>query len=209
MKFKKSFWLAGGVLLLFMLGFQFYGMGSASMPSVPFSNTAVESLQPDSSVVALPPPLAIDTEALAASLSQTLDARLAAWDRRKQAQSEAQASQVLAKFQEWRETLDEQSLARTREVAELDRRLDGLEQGIAQLLRARELKRSTGENPGFLFRGMEIWHGQTYALLEYEGRILPVRQGESRLGWRVHFIDREHRKLHVSDGRREVVMEAQ
>jgi len=113
-----------------------------------------------------------------------------------------------AALQEWRD-------AQVRQFSEYSQQLQGLtlsvqtlEERLAQLLEADQTVQTlVNEKPMFQFRGIEIWNGQVYALLEYQGAILPVRQGEARLGWRIHEIDREQRQLHVSDGTRQYVLE--
>lgn len=106
-----------------------------------------------------------------------------------------------------RERLD--GLVRRQEprLSQLERRLQSLEQGQAQLLALARADAEADAGVPFVFRGTEIWNGQVYALLEHEGRILSARQGEARLGWRVRAIDRERRSLRISDGRAEHTLE--
>ena len=94
-------------------------------------------------------------------------------------------------------------------LSQLERRLQSLEQGQAQLLAlARtDAEAAADDSVPFVFRGTEVWNGQVYALLEHEGRILSARQGEARFGWRVRAIDREQRSLRISDGRAEYTLE--
>lgn len=94
-------------------------------------------------------------------------------------------------------------------LSQLERRLQSLEQGQAQLLALVRADAEVAADDGvpFVFRGTEVWNGQVYALLEHEGRILSARQGEARFGWRVRAIDREQRSLRISDGRAEYTLE--
>ena len=94
-------------------------------------------------------------------------------------------------------------------LSQLERRLQSLEQGQAQLLALARADAEAAADDGapFVFRGTEVWNGQVYALLEHEGRILSARQGEARFGWRVRAIDREQRRLRISDGRAEHTLE--
>ena len=108
-----------------------------------------------------------------------------------------------------RERLDGLMRRQEPRLSQLERRLQSLERGQAQLLALARAGAAAAADDGvpFVFRGTEIWNGQVYALLEHDGRILSARQGEARLGWRVRAIDREQRSLRISDGRAEHTLE--
>lgn len=205
MKHKKFYWSAGGILLLLLSGTYIYGEMFSLAPSAPSPNVLSE--MPDAKPVPAAVPMAptLDIEALAAVLGHHLDTRIESWSQRAQERSRMQ----LKELREWRRQSDAQALSQAQALADLGQRLSTVEQGVGALADAVKDPVPVAERPEFLFRGIEIWHGQSYALLEYEGRILPARQGESRLGWRVRLIDRERQNLHVSDGYREVILEAQ
>ena len=199
-------WLAGAVAALFSLGALSHALsnpdaGEAGSPLPEGASPYVET----------PAPAAARDVALerrAASALADLERRLDAWERdardwRAQQRSAREAERA------GREELGGLMRRQEPRLATLERRLQALEQGQAQLLalaRA-DAEPAAADGVPFVFRGTEVWNGQVYALLEHEGRILSARQGEARLGWRVRAIDRERRSLRVSDGRAERTLE--
>ena len=201
-------WLAGAVAALFSFGALSHALSS------PDPDGGGEGLPPpegNSPYVEEPAPAAARDVALerrAASALADLARRLDAWERDTR-DWRAQQRTARAAAREDREKLDGLMRRQEPRLATLERRLQALESGQAQLL---VLARAGAESAAadavpFVFRGTEVWNGQIYALLEHEGRILSARQGEERLGWRVRAIDRERRSLRVSDGRAERTLE--
>ena len=203
-------WLVGGLLVSLSLATFMYTASRTSARTPSFSDPAAHALHPSEFATMVQAAPAIDEEKLSESLVQALDHRLDEWGRRDQEASEEGRKMQARTLEEWRERLDGQVQEQFARLTVMEQKLSSLEHGIKRLLDSLEEKTTpSGMEPAFTFRGIEIWHGQAYALLEHEGRILPVRQGESRLGWRVHAIDRDHRKLHVSDGMTELILEEQ
>ena len=202
-------WGAGFGLLALMLSGAYFYMASRS---------AVEPLAYPGPAAALPAeqPLALAsaeaqaaaTEQMAAALTQALGRRMEEWLQRDRETADAQSQAQRLEVEAWRAELTGHLEAQARRAEEWARRLEALGHDIQQL---RESLQAAAEpaasGPAFSLRGLEVWHGQVYALLEHEGRILPVRQGESRLGWRVRDIDREHRRVRVGNGAAEHVLE--
>ena len=147
------------------------------------------------------------SEQMAAVLTQALSQRMEEWLRqgREAAEEQNQAQRLAAEA--WQAELAGHLEAQVQQAENLDRRLDALGQEVRQLRELQTASEPTALEPDFSLRGLEVWHGQVYALLEHEGRVLPVRQGESRLGWRVRAIDREHRRVRVGHGAAEHVLE--
>ncbi len=206
---RRRAWLAGGLLLLLSTA-SIYGVVRSPDETLPFSGLGIRSSHPEELVPTVNVVPKIDVEQLSESLVQVLSQRL---DQRAYRNFEELKENRLMQTQsieEWKEELGDKIEMQSSRLADLNQRLHSIERGISQLLKTLEDKTpdSTME-PTFVFRGIEVWHGQIYALLEYEGRIVPVREGESRLGWRVHVIDRDSLELHVGDGIQEHVMEMQ
>ena len=206
---RRRVWLTGGLLLL-LSAVSIYGVVRSPDETLPFSGLSVRSSHPEELVPTVNVVPEIDVEQLSESLAQVLNQRL---DQRVYRNFEELKENRLIQTQsieEWKEELGDKIEMQSSQLADLNQRLHSIERGISQLLKTLEDKTpdSTME-PTFVFRGIEIWHGQVYALLEHEGRIVPVREGESRLGWRVHVIDRDSLELHVGDGIQEHVMEVQ
>lgn len=200
-------WLVGGVLLLLLAAGFTYGVTRSPNETLLLAGSGDHSVPLEELMPVANPVPEIDVEKLSESLAGVLGGRLAEENRRVfEAFEESRRAQARM-FQEWSEGFDGKFEER---LEHLDQRLGSLERNMNHLsgLIEEETQQASGE-PAFVFRGVEVWHGQTHALLEHEGRILPVRQGESRLGWRIHAIDRDNRKLHVGDGVSEFVLEEQ
>ncbi len=116
--------------------------------------------------------------------------------------SQAREQQHAQAMQQWRLQIEKQ----TRQLEQLSASVRTLGKRLAQMQEAPD-EMADVVGPEFRFRGIEVWHGRVYALLEHEGRILTAREGDFRLGWRIHGIDREQRRLYVGDGTRELMLE--
>ncbi len=216
MNFQKSsrtrwrVWLAGGVFSLLLLAALVHEMLRGSNETFAFSDPGVQLLQPTelpSAASAIPE---IDMKLLSESLAQTLDNRLNKWDQRNLEVFEKTFLSQMRTFEKWREGLDEKLKTQSSRLQGMDQKLHLLERGMNRLLGSLEDEAiQVSMEPEFIFRGIEVWHGQAYALLEHQGRILPARQGDSRLGWRINAIDRDNRKLHISDGMTKLILEEQ
>lgn len=202
-------WWAGGLLLL-LLAASIYGVARSSVETLPFSDLGVRSSPPEEPVSMVNVVPDIDVEQLSESLAKVLNQRLDQRVYRKLEELKENRLMQTQSIEEWKEELGDKIEMQSSQLAGLNQRLHSIEHGISQLLETLEDETPASPvGPTFVFRGIEIWHGQVYALLEHEGRIVPVREGESRLGWRVHVIDRDSLKLHVGDGMREHVLEVQ
>lgn len=203
-------WLAGGVLMSLLLAAFIHGVPWRPSESLPFPDLDAQFASSEEFAPAVSVAPEVDVEQLSESLERMLGSHLEEESRRN---LEAFKESLLAqgkKSEEWHEGFDRKVDQQFSRLERLEQRLHSLERGVNQLLGALEDEaQQSSMEPVFTFRGVEIWHGQTYALLEHEGRILSARQGESRLGWRIHAIDRGGRKLHVSDGVTELVLEEQ
>ena len=194
-------WLAGAVTALFSLGALSHALSNPEADA-----GAVEPPPPERGApyIEEPAPAPARDAAVPAELARRLDA----WERDARDWRAKQQTARAAERAE-RERLD--GLLRRQEprLAALERRLQELARGQAQLLALARAgaEAAAGDGVPFVFRGTEVWNGQIYALLEHEGRILSARQGEERLGWRVRAIDRERRSLRISDGRAEHTLE--
>ena len=216
MNLKKSsrtrWWvvLAAGVFSLLLLVAFVYEMLRAPGETLSLSNPGVQPFHLTEFLPAEKAIPEIDIKQLSESLEQALDSRFDEWDQRKHKVLEEDRLAQMQTFEKHWKGLGEKIETQSSKLQGMGQKLRLLENGMNRLLAALEdeaLQVST--EPAFTFRGVEIWHGQTYALLEHQGRILPARQGESRLGWRIHTIDRDGQKLHVSDGMTEFVLEEQ
>ncbi|MDE0152387.1 MAG: hypothetical protein OXN23_00785 [Gammaproteobacteria bacterium] len=200
---RRWMWLVGGLLLLLSAA-SIYGVARDPGETLSFPSLGVNSAHPEEFVPE------INVEQLSESLAQALNRHL---DKRVRHTLEELKESRFAQTQlieEWKERLDVKIEMQASKLADLDQKLDSIKYEINQLLNTLEDEAlEPSMEPTFVFRGIEIWHGQIYALLEYEGRIVPVREGESRLGWRIHVIDRDSQKLHVGDGMKEYVLEVQ
>lgn len=206
---RRRVWLVGGLLLLLLIT-SIYGVARSFGETLPFSDLGTHPPNPEGFVPTVNVAPEIDVERLAESLAQTLNRHL-----------EQRVHPILEEMKEIRriqarlikelkKELDGKAEMQSSKLTGLDQRLHSIESGLGQVLETIENQAlEPSIKPAFVFRGIEIWHGQVYALLEHEGRIVPVREGESRLGWRVHVIDRDGRKLHVGDGMNEYVLEVQ
>ncbi len=146
-------------------------------------------------------------EQMVAALMQALNPRLEEWLRRSRGAAEAQNQAQRLAVEAWQAELAGHLEAQAQQAENLGRRLDALGHDVRQLRELQMASEPAVLEPTFSLRGLEVWHGQVYALLEHEGRVLPVRQGESRLGWRVRAIDRERRRVRVGYGAAEHVLE--
>lgn len=201
-------WLAGGVFSLLLLVVFVHGMLRDSGEKFSISNPGIHSPHSTEFQLAASAIPEIDTEELSGSLEQALDNRLDEWNERSLELFEENRSRQMQLFSEWQEELDRKVEKQFSGLKDIDRRLHSLEYGMDRLLASLEDETLQASiEPAFTFRGIEVWHGQAYALLEHQGQILPARQGDSRLGWKIHAIDRSGRKLHVSDGMTELVLE--
>lgn len=206
---RRWTWLVGGLLLLLMVG-SIYGVVRSPNEDFSFSGLGIRSLHSEEFAPAVNVIPEIDVEQLSESLTQALNRYLDRWIRRNlEALKENRLMQTQL-IEEWKEEFDNKIEMQSSRWADLDQRLHLIEYGVNQLLETLEDEAlQPPMEPVFVFRGIEIWHGQVYALLEHEGQIVPVREGESRLGWRVHAIDRDGRKLHVGDGMKEHILDLQ
>lgn len=206
---RRRAWLAGGLLLLLSAA-SIYGVARSPDETLPFSGLGVRSSHPEELVPTVNVVPEIDVEQLSESLAQILNQRLDQRVYRNLEELKESRLMQTQSFEAWKGELSDKIEMQSSQLEDLSQRLHSIERGISQLLKTLEDETldSTME-PTFVFRGIEIWHGQVYALLEHEGRILPAREGESRLGWRVHAIDRNSLKLHVGDGMQEHVLEMQ
>ena len=199
--------LVGVAVLLLFLGATGYVLSQGAVEGLSPYVPEQHSLGPDGpqTVEAAP---SIEVEQLYESWARALGQHFDKWGlRNTEALKENWQMQAQA-FKEWQFEFDGQAEEQALRLEDVGQRLREVERGMGRLLDSFEKERaSVAAGPAFAFRGIEIWHGQIYALLEYEGRILPVRQGESRLGWRVYEIDRENRQLHISDGMTAQVLE--
>ena len=203
---RRRVWLVSGLLLLLSVA-SIYGVARSLGETFPLSSLGVRSSHPEEFVPVVHVAPEIDVEQLSESLAQTLNRHLdQRIHRNLEALKEGRRMQTQS-IEEWKEELGGKVEMQTSKLADLNQRLHSIESGINQLLKTLEdeaLEPPMG--PMFVFRGIEIWHGRVYALLEHEGQIMPVREGESRLGWRIHVIDRDGRKLHVGDGMKEYIL---
>ena len=216
MNFQKSprtrwwVWLAGGVFSLLLLAAFVHEMLQGYNETFSFSDPGVQLLHPTE----LPPEEnatpEIDMKLLSEALAQSLGDRLNEWDQPNLEVLEKNLLSQMQTFGKWREGLDEKIKTQSSRLQGIDQKLHSLERGMNRLLVPLEDEAiQVSTEPEFIFRGIEVWHGQAYALLEHQGRILPARQGDSRLGWRINAIDRDDRKLHISDGMTKLVLEEQ
>lgn len=206
---RRWVWLVSGLLLLLLVA-SIYGAARSLGETLPLSSLGVRSSHLEEFVPAVNVAPEIDVEQLSESLAQALSRHLDQPVHRSREELEERRLMQTQLIEEWKEELGDKIKMQSSRLADLNQRLNLIENGINQLLNT--LEDETLEppvEPMFVFRGIEIWHGQVYALLEHEGRIMPVREGESRLGWRVRAIDRDGRKLHVGDGMKEQVLEVQ
>ena len=199
-------WLVGAVTVMFSFGALSHALSS---PEPDGGGEGQPLPERNSPYVEEPAPARdVALERRAASALADLARRLDAWERDAR-DWRAQQRAAGAAAREGREKLDGLMRRQEPRLATLERRLQALESGQAQLLalaRA-DVESAAADDVPFVFRGTEVWNGQIYALLEHEGRILSARQGEARLGWRVRAIDRERRSLRISDGRAERTLE--
>lgn len=207
-RIRWGVWLVGGALSLLLLAAFVYGMLRDPGETLSISDPGIHSPHPTELRPAASAIPEIDVKELSGSLAQALDSRLDEWDQRSLELFEENRSRQAQVFSERQEELDRKIEKQSSRLKDMDQRLRSLEHGVNRLLASLEDEafRASVE-PAFTFRGIEVWHGQAYALLEHQGRILPARQGESRLGWKIHAIDRTSRKLHVGDGVTELVLE--
>ncbi|MCY3852510.1 MAG: hypothetical protein OXG03_02895 [Gammaproteobacteria bacterium] len=206
---RRWTWLAGGLLLLLMVG-SIYGVVRSPDETFPFSGLEAQPPPPEGLVPMVDAVPEIDVERLAKSLAQALARHLDQRARRDFEELKENRLMQTRLIEEWKEEFDDKIEAQSSKLVDLNQRLHSIEHGVSRLLKTLEDEAlQPSVEPTFVFRGIEIWHGQVYALLENEGRIVPVREGESRLGWRIHVIDRDGRKLHVGDGVQEHVLEVQ
>ena len=203
-------WLASGILLLLLLIAFIHGVLRDSNDTFLLSDLNVYPPHPGESTTMVNAIPEIDVEQLSESLAQALARHINDKNRHNlQALEESRLAQMRM-FEEWRERFGEKIEEYLLRLDGLDQKLHSIEHGVHRLLDAVEDETPRSSmTPAFTFRGIEIWHGRAHALLEHEGRILPAQEGESRLGWRIHAIDRDSRKLHVSDGMTELVLEEQ
>lgn len=202
-------WGAGlGLLALMLSGAYFYAASGGTAEPLAYPDPAVSLPAEPPFAPAFAAAQAAVAERMAAALTQVLDRRMEDWLQRDQEAADAQSQAQRLAVEAWRTELAEHLEAQTRQGETLGRRLEALGDEVRQL---RELQQVASEpvasEPAFSLRGLEVWHGQVYALLEHEGRVLPVRQGESRLGWHVRDIDREQQRVRVGKGAVEHVLE--
>lgn len=208
-KVRRWVWLVSGLLLLLLVA-SAYGVARSLGEILPLSSLGVRSSHPEEFVPAVNVAPEIDVEQLSESLAQALNRHLDQRFRRSREEREESRLMQAQLIEEWKEELGDQIKMQSSGLADLNQRLHLIEGGISRLLNTLEDEAlEPPMEPMFVFRGIEIWHGQIYALLEHEGQIMPVREGESRLGWRIHVIDRDGRKLHVSDGMKEHILGVQ
>ncbi len=203
-------WLAGGVFSLLLLAAFVHEMLRGSNETFSFSDPGVQPLHPTGLPSAASSIPEIDIKLLSESLAQALGNRLDEWDRRNLEAFEKNLLAQMRTLREWRKGLDEKIETQFSRLQGVEQKLHSLERGMNRLLTSLEDEAvQVSMQPAFIFRGIEVWHGQAYALLEHQGRILPARQGDSRLGWRINAIDRNDRKLHISDGMTQLILEEQ
>lgn len=206
---RRWVWLVSGLLLLFLVA-SAYGVARSLDETLPLSSPGVRPSHPEEHVPAVNVAPEIDVGRLSESLAQALNRHLDQWIHRNREELKESRLMQIQSIEEWKEELGGEIKMQSSRLAELNQRLHLIEGGINRLLETLEDEAlEPPMEPMFVFRGIEIWHGQIYALLEHEGQIMPVREGESRLGWRIHAIDRDGRKLHVSDGMQEHILEVQ
>lgn len=206
---RRWIWLVGWLLLLLSAA-SIYGVARSPDETLPFSGLGVRSSHPEELVSTVSGVPEIDVEQLSESLAQVLNQRLDPQVYRNLEELKEDRLVQTQLIEEWKEELGDEIEMQSSQLADLNQKLDSIERGVGQLLKTFEDETPDSPmEPTFVFRGIEIWHGQAYALLEHEGRIVPVREGESRLGWRIYAIDRDGRKLHVGDGIQEYVLEVQ
>ena len=207
---RGRFGLAGAVLFLLLLAVWLHGMWPDSAEPLSFSDLGVPASDSGASLPIEQRLPDIDMDQWSESVAQAVHRYRQESDRRHLETLEAGFREQAQALDTWRQALGETVAGQGAGLADLDRRLAVLEQGMARLLEAlEEPGEGASARPGFVFRDIEVWHGQAVALLEHEGRILPAQVGELRLGWRIQAIDRVHRTLHVSDGTTELVLEEQ
>ncbi len=201
-------WVAAGVIFSLSLTALVLIALPVSRGTISIPDPGLDALHP-----ADPPSLAsaafeIDIGELSESLAHALEARLDEWNRRGLESSEKRRLERARARGEWERRLDEKVETQLSGLQDMGQRLRALERGVDRLLASlEEPANQASAEPAFTFRGVEVWHGRPYALLEHQGRILPVREGESRLGWRIRAIDRAGGKLRVSDGATERLLE--
>lgn len=206
---RRWVWLAGGLLLLLSVT-SIYGVARSPDETLSLSGLGIHSSHPEKLVSTVNVVPEIDVEQLSESLAQVLNQRLDQQVYRNLEELKENRLMQTQSIEEWKEELGDKIEMQSSQLADLNQKLHSIERRVSQLLKAFEDETlDSPVEPTFVFRGIEIWHGQVYALLEYEGRIVSVREGESRLGWRVHAIDRNSLKLYVGDGIQEHVLEVQ
>ena len=199
-------WLAGAVTAWLSVATISHALSGPEVGAEDLPAAAEDSLHTESA-----PPAATGDAGLERRRAAQLAAmarRLDAWERDAR-DWRARQREIWEAERAGRERLDGLMRRQEPQLSQLERRLQSLEQGQAQLLALARAGAAAAadEDVPFVFRGTEVWNGQVYALLEHEGRILSARQGEARLGWRVRAIDREQRSLRISDGRAEHTLE--
>lgn len=206
---RRWVWLVSGLLLLLLVA-SVYGVARSLGETLPLSSLGVRSSHPEELVPAVNVAPEIDVEQLSESLAQALNRHLDQQIHRNREELKESWLMQTESIEEWKEELGDKIKMQSSRLADLNQRLHLIESGINRLLNTLEDEAlEPSMEPMFVFRGIEIWHGQIYALLEHEGQIMPVREGESRLGWRIQAIDRDGRKLHVSDGVQEHILGVQ
>ena len=206
---RRWMWLGGGLLLLLSAA-SIYGVMRGSSETLSFLDLGVHPPHLEEFALEENSVPEINVEQLSESLAQALDHHLDQRIHRNLEELKESRLMQTQLIEEWKEELGDKIELQSSQLANLNQRLHSIEHGISQLLKTLEDETlDSPMGPTFVFRGIEIWHGQVYALLEHEGRIVPVREGESRLGWRVHVIDRNSLKLHVGDGIQKHVLEVQ
>ncbi len=190
-----KWWLTLGVLIFSFVGvLSWYGLQwKASLP-LAFPDPTLES---QNAPVQIEP----DPREEAAHLEALLEHRFDVWvqEQREMLQEDAQIRRAIA--QDRHTQVLEELKTQAEQLAQLQKLLHEQQQDLKHIRAGLEDDTQlTDHQPSFVFRGVEVWHGQLYALLEYQGQIFPVRQGEARLGWRIREIDREHRRIHVAKG---------
>ena len=142
----------------------------------------------------------LDVAELADRIYRHLEDRMQTWLTGHQSTERKQQEERDARVQSQLEEMAEQLGVQSTQIIAIEQQIQNLHQRIEQWQATPAESEVAGLIPPFTFRGIEVWHGHVYALLSYEGRILPARQGETRLGWQLRVIDREQRQLHVSNG---------
>ena len=199
---RRALALASIVMVCVLLGALGYVNMLDSSPPLSLAATDAALYAEEQALETAPPNPTDQAAQIAAVLLPNLQQSLVQLQDHFDSTLQAQAQQHAQALQKWQLQAKDQA----RQLEQVSASVQTLEKRLAEVLDDQH-EVAAGTEPGFRFRGIEVWHGRVYALLEYQGQILTASAGDSRLGWRIHDIDREQRQLRVSNGTHEHVLE--